>query len=173
MGYEDALQQVDVAEVLASASGTFDETIAWSDASQADIRLVISGASAPELVILEDVGGGPESEPGPCPILLEFSAEFVLTTGDGRMDDAFQALAGTGGDRISVEHRIPDPAGTIDVPALAAEGVDVEPNEVRVNLSFSDVGTPFSGQLLPQPIGGFDDDATALGSWPAGDEEDE
>ena len=67
---------------------------------------------------------------------------------------------------LAVEHRVTAPGGSIDVQGLAQPGGDVVPDEVRVSLWFRDDVTRFSGQLLPHPIGGIDDDATSLGSWP-------
>ncbi len=171
IGYADDLKQVDVDAMLALATGLFEETLEWSDGTQADVAGTFADAGSPEFVVTEDVGNGPESEPGPCPTQLRFTVTVGLTTSDGRMADDFTAEASTLGERIYFEHRITNPGGTIDVQALAAPGVQVEPDEVRVGLWLAD-GT-FGGQLVPQPIGGIDDDAAPLAVWPFGELETE
>ncbi len=174
VGYLDALQQVGVSDMLAQAGGTFTETMEWSDGTESEVTVTLSDAAGAERVTYEDGGGATESEPVPnaCPTQLEFTVSAVLTTSDGRMDDAFVGVVRSLGDNVHVEHRVTSPGGSIDIEALAQVGVDVEPDEVRVSMRVSDGSTPFSGSLLPQPIGGFDDDAQSLGTWPAGAFED-
>jgi len=165
VGYADSLEQVDVAALLALASGSFEETLDWSDGTDAEVVALFVSAADPELVVTEDSGESPESG-GPCPTVLEFSVTVALSTSDGRVDETFDAVATTLGEQIHVEHRIPDPQGTVDTQALAAPGVQVEPDEIRVNVRIA--ADSFFGQVLPQPIGGIDDDATPLGGWPQG-----
>jgi len=166
VGYSDELRSVLVSDMLAIPAGTFTETLAWSDGTETPVTALLANAGSPELVLYEDVGNVEEPVEGACPTLLEFAVDVTLTTGDGRMNDGFVGDAYTLGDTLWVDHRITTLGGSIDVEALAQDGVDVEPDVVRVHLGVTPDAS-FSGSLLPQPVGGFDDDAQSLGQWPA------
>lgn len=174
IGYADAPQSVSVGDMLEIAAGTFTETLVWSDASETAVTALLEHSGSPELVTWEHVGGAHETETvaGLCPTKLEFTVDVTLTTDDARLSDGFIGAAHTTGESVWVEHRITAPGGTIDVEALSEEGVDVEPDVIRVDMRVSQEGTSFSGSLLPQPIGGTDDDAQPLGTWPAGEVEE-
>jgi hypothetical protein len=175
LGYVDSPQTVLVSEVLASAVGTFTETLEWADGTMTPVTAGIENAGSPEVVTYEDAGGAFENEAvlGACPTRLELTVDVILTTEDGRLDDAFVADVSATGEQLYVEHRITAPAGTIDVQALAQDGVDVEADVIRVDMALWADSTRFTGNLAPQPIGGFDDDAQALGWWPISEEEED
>lgn len=170
IGYVDELNRVLVADLLALPAGDRIETLQWSDATETPVTVGLANARDPELVTYEYASDGHETEDlaGVCPTQLEFTVDVTLNTDDGRMNDVFEGAVHTLGERVYVEHRITDPGGTIDVEALAQPGVTVEPDEVRVSIWLAPDGSEFAGSLLPQPIGGIDDDAHPLGKWPAG-----
>jgi hypothetical protein len=164
--------EVEVAGVLAIASGKFSATLTWL--STEEETLVTLDATA-EPGTTEQVHYDPASADIPaenCPDRLRFALTGQLDTADGRLDEPLSTLAISDGPNIYIEARLDGIAGTLDPTALAVDGADVEPDKVDVNVLLQDSDLPFQGQVQPVLVASPDADVTPLGTWPGEVEEE-